>query len=459
MRISPVGPALLALAALVPPGRAGVPQAARPNVLFIAVDDLNTRLGCYGAPVRTPHIDELAARGVRFERAFCQFPLCNPSRTSLLTGRYPTQTGVLDNLKHFRDAFPDLLTLPQQFRAHGYVTARTGKIFHGGIDDEASWVEGGEKGAQRAPRTPQQAQAYRTQSDRWVAAEGPEEEQPDARTATRAIALLEKHRAAPFFLAVGFVKPHSPLIAPKRYFDLYDPARIALPPNFAPRVTLPEGVPAGVLGGNGDLFIQREATEEEARHMIRAYQACMSFVDAQVGRVIEALELLRLREKTVIVFFGDHGYHLGEKGKWSKHNSLYDTGTRVPLIVCAPGASVSGGRCARTVELIDLYPTLAEVCRLPRPAGVEGHSLAPLLKEPAAARAHPAYSVARSRPGLGLSVRTERHRYTQWEGGANGAELYDLESDPLEMSNLAADPAQADTLAAMKALLDRLPRR
>lgn len=303
------------------------------NVLFIASDDMRPELGCYGnSIVRSPNLDRLAARGVRFDRAYCQYPLCNPSRTSLLTGRYPTTTSVLDNNKYFRDLHPDWVSLPQHFRANGYATARTGKIYHGGIDDEPSWIEGGERGATRSARTAQQQQAQRQNSDRWASPDQ-EENQGDFRSATRAIELLEKLQGKPFFLAVGFSKPHSPLVAPKKYFDLHAEAQIPLPVDFAPRPLVPAGFPEVSLPKrNGDLFIDRDASELAAREMIRAYYACISFVDAQVGRVLDALDRLKLRDSTVVVFLGDHGYHLGEKGKWSKHNSLFEMGTRGPTL-------------------------------------------------------------------------------------------------------------------------------
>lgn len=447
---------VLLLAGLAAGGAAARAQAPRrPNVLFIAVDDLRPELACYGNPiVRTPNLDRLAAASVRFERAYCQAPLCNPSRASMLTGRYPTTTAVLDNQKYFRGALPGVVTLPQHFRQNGYAAVRTGKIFHGGIDDVPSWDEGGEAGMQRPARTPAQAATYQKQSDRWVAVEGAGENLTDSRTANRAVSLLEKYGAQaaekPFFLAVGFLKPHSPLIAPKRYFDLYDPEKIPLPPNYAPELKLPEGAPQGALTPNGDLFIRRPAPEAEAREMIRAYFACISYIDDQVGRVLEALDRLKLRENTIVVFFGDHGYHLGEMGKWSKHGSLYEVATRVPLMISAPG--VSGGAASpRPVGLIDVYPTLAELAGLPAPVGTEGHSLVSLLKNPQAEWGRPAYTYSRNRLGLGQSVRTEHLRFTAWETGP--AELYDYRRDPYERRNLAADPAYASVVEQMRKAL------
>jgi iduronate 2-sulfatase len=436
----------LVLAALPPAAAA----QARRNVLFIAVDDLRPELACYGNRiVKTPNLDKLAEQGVRFDRAYCQYPLCNPSRASLFTGRYPTSTGVMDNLKYFRDQIPDVVTLPQHFKQNGYVSARAGKQFHGGIDDEASWTEGYEPRQERMPRTPQQAADYRKTSDRWLAAPS-EENQGDYRTASRVIQLLEKHKDGAFFIAAGFAKPHSPLIAAKTYFDLYDPEKIPLPPGFSPTLKVPDGAPQGALTQNGDLFIQREPSEQEAREMIRAYYACVSQTDAQVGRILAALDRLGLREKTIVVFFGDHGYHLGEMGKWSKHNSLYEEGTRVPIIISAPDRA-RGKACLRTVELVDLYPTLIGLAGLTVPPGLEGQNLDPLLRDPSAKWDHPAYSYTRSRPGVGQSVRDERYRLTSWANG--GLELYDYEKDPVQRRNLAADPEYAPVVERMKKLL------
>ncbi len=434
-------------------------QARRPNVLFIAVDDLRPALGCYGnSLVHSPNIDALARRGVRFERACCQYPLCNPSRTSLLSGRYPTTTGVVDNLRNFRAEFPDMVTLPQLFRANGYVTARTGKIFHGGIDDPEAWTEGGEPPQPRRPRTPDEAVKYRETSDRWVAVEGAGHDLPDYRTASRALELAEKYKDRPLFLAVGFVKPHSAPIAPKQYFDLYDSARLPLPVDFAPRPTVGPGVPDVALPArNGDLFVGRDAEPNAAREMIRAYYACVSWMDAQVGRVLDGLGRLKLLDNTAVVLFGDHGYHLGEKGKWSKHGSLYEVAARVPLLISHHGFGSNGQTCGRTVELVDLYPTVAELGGLALPKGLEGQSLVPLLKDPKARWEHPAYTMAQRGNRLGVSVRTERFRYTQWDEAGEKAELYDHDADPHELRNLAGDPKNAATVKTLAALFRKLP--
>ena len=455
-------------------------KTPRWNVLFIATDDWRPEIACYGTTaIKTPNVDKLAARGVRFDRAYCQFPLCNPSRSSLLTGRYPTTTGVLDNIVFFRDAHPDWVTLPQHFKSQGYAVARTGKIFHGGMDDPKAWAEtldgrsgkkcgtGGGKSPTNVTAAPANAGQARPAkkgydpalSDRIVVLDGDGESHQDFDVAVHGIELLEKYCDQPFFIAVGFHKPHSPPTAPKRFFDLYDPADMQLPADFAPRPTVPDGFPAAsVPPRNGDLFINRDATPEAAREMIRAYHASASWVDWNIGRVLDALDQLKLADNTIIVFFGDHGYHLGEKGKWSKHGSLFEVGARVPLIICLPGAN--GQVCKRTVEFVDLYPTLTELCGLPQPAGLEGQSLAPLLADPQAAWSHPALTVANSRSGLGKSIRTERWRYSEWDDGRAGAVLFDHDQDPHEMKNLAADPRYAETVTELKSQLTRnLPAR
>jgi len=461
--------AIACLLALLPCGFLFLPMASpsvsstqRPkyNVLFIASDDLRPELGCYGNPIiKTPNIDQLATQGTRFERAYAQYPLCNPSRSSLLTGHYPTQTGVLDNLVWFRAKHPDYVSLPQHFKANGYAALRTGKIFHGGIDDADAWTEGGEPrnftGEAREPAvTPGVSRA--AQSDRIITLDGEGESNGDYRTATRAIQYLEKYKDQPFFLAVGFAKPHSPPTAPKKFFDLYDPAKMPLPPDFATRPAAPPGFPAiSIPPRNADLFIGRDASPAEAREMIRAYYASVSFMDAQVGRVIEALDRLNLREKTIIVFWGDHGYHLGEKGKWSKAYSLYEVATRVPLIIAAPGAKAQTS--PRTVQLLDMYPTLIELCGLKQSHGIEGHSLTPLLRNPNAAWNHPAFTVTLYQDKLGKSVRTERWHYAEWDDGQAGSMLFDHSNDPRELKNLANDAARAKTVQEMKNLLKQLP--
>ncbi len=439
-------------------------QAQKFNVLFIISDDLCPTLGAYGNMiVKTPNIDKLATQGVRFDRAYAQYPLCNPSRSSFLTGKYPTQTSILDNEYYFRALHPELVSITQHFKANGYATLRAGKVFHGGIDDTDSWTEGGEKrnftGAKRPPSNPEGAERV-SQSDRIVELNGEGESNGDYRDATRAIEYLEKYKDQPFFLAFGPSKPHSPPTAPKKFFDLYDASKIPLPSDFANRPAAPEGFPEiSIARRNTDLFIGRDASEEQAREMIRAYYASVSFMDAQVGRVLEALDRLKLREKTIVVFFGDHGYHLGEKGKWSKAYSLFDIAIRVPLIISMPNGKP--GVSPRTVGLLDLYPTLVEFCHLPQPyqapAKLEGNSLIPLLRNPNARWDHPALSLVQYGGKIGRSVRTERWHYVQWEEGKLGEMLLDTQKDPYEMKNLAGDPSYAKVVGEMRKLLKQIP--
>jgi iduronate 2-sulfatase len=475
-----LGLALLAL--LIPTANNSSAAAPKPkyNVLFLISDDLRPELGCYGnSIIKTPNVDSLAARGTQFDRAYAQFPLCNPSRTSMLNGRYPTQTGVMDNNAYFRTKHPDYVTLPQYFKKNGYATLRTGKIFHGGIDDQVSWTEGGEpvdpniinrppsavatgQGTREAddPDTSSQPKgpARVSASDRIVVLEDNGESFGDYKIATRAIDFLDRYQDKPFFLAVGFNKPHSPPTAPKKFFDLYDVNKIPLPVDFNTHPIAPAGFPdVSIPHRNADLFIGRDSPPDAAREMIRAYYASTSFMDEQVGRVLTELDRLKLRDRTIIVFWGDHGYHLGEKGKWSKAYSLWDIGLRVPLIIDVPGgkAQTTGG----VVELLDLYRTLADLSGLPQPEGIEGRSLAPLLRNPKLNWNYPAFAVVQFQGKFGESVRTARWHYVEWDEGRAGSMLLDGRSDLKELTNLAADPRQASTVQQMKTLLKQLPAK
>lgn len=449
---------LIAVAGLAVPA-AQQPAARKLNVLFIISDDLRTEIGSYGSRLaRTPNIDKLSGAGVRFERAYTQFPLCNPTRASMLTGRRPMVTGVLGNRTDFRAAHPDWITLPQLFKQNGYAAIRTGKVFHGGIDDAVSWTEGGDPGRPLAAETPAgQTGARARNSDRWIVLEGDGEKHGDYLTADRAIRHLRENKDRPFFLAVGFVKPHSPPAAPKKFYDLWNVDDIPLPVNFAPRPTVPEGFPkASIRPRNADLFIGRDASEREAKEMTRAYLASTAWMDWNVGRVVAELDALGLRDDTVVVFWGDHGYQLGERGKWSKAGSLFEQGTRTPFIVVAPGAKGNGRSTARVVENLDIYPTLAALCGLTPPPGIEGRSLVPLLNDPKAAWDHPAFSVW-SEDGKtlhGVAVRNERWRYAEFgPEGANGAMLFDEQADPHELTNLADDPKLAAVRKELSALV------
>lgn len=451
-----VGPFILAgieVGRLVNPGKA----AGKMNVLLIISDDMRTELGCYASTLaRTPNLDKLAATGVRFARAYCQFPLCNPSRASMLTGRHPSTMGVLGNRTWFGEKHPDIVSLPKHFKNSGYTSVRVGKIFHGGIDDTEAWsVDGqartlagvpkdGAVGKQIVPGPkPIDPDARDRKSDQWIVLEGDGSAHGDSKVADRTIRYLNEYKDRPFFIGCGFVKPHSPPEAPQWCYDLWDVSNIPLPPDFAPRPTVPEGFPAGsIRPKNSDLFIARDASPDAAREMIRAYLASSSFMDWNVGRVLAELDRTGLREKTIVVFWGDHGYQLGEKGKWSKAGSLWEQGTRTPLIICDPRGKSAGTASPRIVEMVDLYPTLVELCGLEQPAGLEGRSLLPLLETPGMPWDHPARTVW-SEDGKtlsGVTVRTEKWRFAEFFGRGAGTMLIDPAADPHEMTNLAGEP-------------------
>ncbi len=445
--------------------------AEKLNVLYIASDDLNNALGCYGHPlVKSPNIDRLAARGVRFDRAYCQFPLCNPSRTSFLTGLRPDQTSVLDNGKKFRDVVPKVVPLPQHFQQHGYYVARVGKLYHygvpnqigtDGLDDPASWQHVVNPRGRDKDDEPQifslvPGQFGGTLS--WLAADGTDAEQTDGRGAAAVINLLEQHKDQPFFIACGFYRPHTPYVAPKPYFGMYPLTKLTLAGGPADdRLDIPK--PA--LTVNPPHYGISETLQRDA---MQAYFASITFMDAQLGLVLDALDRLHLTEKTIVVFHSDHGYHLGEHGLWQKQ-SLFEESARVPLIVSAPGKSARGKGSPRLVELIDVYPTLAELCGLPVPTWLPGKSFAPLLEDPQQPWKPAALTQVRRGGGggnkkkaatpafNGYSLRTERYRFSTWADGVQGLELYDHDRDPQEYVNLANHPDHAATVAELKKLL------
>jgi iduronate 2-sulfatase len=425
---------------------------SKPNVLFIVVDDLNNSLGCYGhSVVKSPNIDRLAARGIRFSRAYCQFTICNPSRTSFLTGLRPDSTGILNNTTPFRSKLPDAVTLPQLFRKNGYFTARVGKVFHSAknMDDPQAWdVTSEPKGTLLGKKGQgRNLTGGRVRWCRWLAAEGDDEDQPDGQVAAEAIHLLEQHRRGPFFLAVGFHKPHDPFIAPKRYFDLYPLERLRPPKDPPDRsAELPQAIASG-WKAEFDRF-----TDRERREFMRAYYAGISFMDAQLGKIIAALDRLELWHNTIVVFFGDHGYHLGERGWWNK-NTLFELSARAPLIMVTPESKTAGKDCSRIVEFVDIYPTLADLCELPPPVNLEGTSFKPLLDDPELTWKKTAFTQVQRGGIAGRSVRTERWRYTEWDQGRQGVELYDHNTDAGEYYNLARDPRHTQTISKLRKLL------
>jgi iduronate 2-sulfatase len=450
----------LAVFALIPfLAGAALASASRPNVLFILSDDLRPDLSCYGSYVETPNLDRLAQRGTRFANAWVQYPLCNPSRTSMLTGRYPTTTGALTNRNDFRASYPDLVTLPQLFKNAGYQTLRFGKVYHGGADDPLSWTYGAERKAGVAVSSkPFDPDEHRRRSDKIIVLEGDGEEHQDYKVADTVIGKLREFAASKesFFMTCGFVKPHSPPTAPRKWFDSIPLNIIPLPRDFKPKADATPQFPAASITPSGDLFIGREASEAAAIEMIQAYQASVKWVDWNAGRVLDALRELGLDQNTIVVFWGDHGYHLGEKGKWSKHNSLFNLGLRVPLIMAVPGVS-KGETSPRVVQALDIFPTLAELCSLPAPAGLEGHSLVPLLRSPSAEWARPAYAVTYVDGKLHRAVRDERFLYADFDNGRAGAMLIDLKNDPYELNNCIDQAEFSDELQRMKKLLSFLP--
>jgi uncharacterized sulfatase len=448
---------ILAIVALE--GLAQTEQPRKLNVLLIAVDDLNNRLGCYGHPVvKSPNVDALARRGLRFDRAYCQYPVCNPSRASLMTGLRPDTTQVFSNTLHFRRSLPDAVTLPQLFRQQGYFTASLGKIFHRGqtiddvraeMDDPKSWDKAmyfkpTQRGSQGVGRNLTDG---RLAWCRWLAAEGDDEDQPDGQIAPEAIRLLEENRDKPFFIAVGFHKPHDPFVAPKKYFDLY-PLESLKPPTDPPDKT--PDVPLAIAGGFKAEFDR--FTDRDKREFMRSYYAGISFMDAQVGKLMNAMDKLKLWDNTIVVFFGDHGYHLGERNWWNK-STVFELSARAPLIVIAPPMKAKGRNCERLVEFVDIYPTLTALCGLPAPSNLEGVSFRPLLDDPTRAWKRAAFTQVQRGRVAGRSLRTERYRYTEWDDGKAGMELYDHQTDPDEYHNLANDPAHAKAVEEMKRLL------
>lgn len=442
-------------------------EARHMNMLFMISDDLNNVLGCYGHPfIKTPNVDRFAERSLQFDRTYCQFPLCNPSRSSMMTGLYPDETRVYNNKGLFRDRFPDIETMPQWFRRHGYTAARVGKLYHygvpkqigtDGLDDSASWDKvvnprGRDKDDEDKIFSLREGQFGGTLS--WLAAEGADEEQTDGIAATETIRLMEEYREQPFFLGVGFYRPHTPFVAPKKYFDLY-------PLDSIKPFPFPEDWDSSDPAFVNAKPEQRTMTDQQRREAAQAYYASITFLDAQIGRVLDGLERLGLGENTVVAFTSDHGYHLGEHGLWQKR-SLFEESARVPLLLSAPGMTTKGQVTKSLSELIDLYPTFADCCGLPIPEHCSGVSLKPCLTDPAANTKDIALTMDTRHVRendvrvefKGYSIRSDRWRYTEWDRGERGAELYDHESDSAEQTNLIDSEAHAPIIREMKRLLN-----
>jgi iduronate 2-sulfatase len=459
--------------------------AKKMNVLFIAVDDLRPELGCYGNNIiKTPNIDRIAARGIVFNHAYCQQAVCSPSRSSLLTGRRPDATKVWDLETHFRVALPDTVTLPQYFKNNGYYCFAFNKIYHHGFEDGLSWNEphwypsgqtvdtaptdptkrivknftGGVSEYLKAPMPPDNDKPNASKHGKGPKGNAFEislksdDQLPDGFTAATAITKLHelKAKSQPFFLAVGFIKPHLPFVAPKKYWDLYDPDKIPLPAIDH----LPEGAPAFAGHDNGELHAYANVPHgnpipaDFAKQLRHGYYAAISFTDHNVGRLLDALDAEGLADNTIIVLWGDHGWQLGDHGLWHKHTN-FELATRAPLLISVPNAKTAGQKCDAPVEFVDIYPTLAEICGLQSPEGLDGMSLKPFIENPAAPKQKIAISqyprnAGKDGPVMGYSIRDARWRCTFWRQ-RNGekivaTELYDETNDPAETVNLADKP-------------------
>ncbi len=447
------------------------------NVLFIAVDDLRPALSCSGdSYAKTPNIDAWAKRGTVFERAYCQQAVCSPSRSSLLTGCRPDTTKVYDLVTHFRDKIPDVVTLPQHFKDNGYHARGIGKIYHGGYNDEKSWSvpwEGpkakgfGPEGLKlmaklRADVKAAGGDVSKVRGLPFEAPEVPDAELNDGALAVRGGELLQelKNAKQPFFLAVGFTKPHLPFVAPKKYWDLYDPSKLPVAPTSAePPKDAPKFAPqfGGELRQYHNIPKSGPVPEETARNLVHGYYASVSFMDAQVGKLLAELDRLGLRENTVVILWGDHGWHLGDHGIWCKHTN-YELATRSALVMSVPGQKAPGQKTNALVEFVDIFPTLSAVCGLTPPKHLEGHSFAPLLDNaarPWKAAAFSQYPRASKDTGplMGYAIRTDRHRMVEWRKRNSNEvvayELYDHKTDPAEDTNIAGRPENKELVQTL----------
>ncbi len=447
----------------------------RPNVLLICIDDLKPRIGCYGDPLaQTPSMDRLAKQGVLFERAYCNQAVCSPSRNALLVGLRPQSLGIYDLPTNFRKGSPDAVSLPQHFKANGYFTQSFGKVFHvghGNTDDAASWSTESYKPKGRNYQLADNQKLVNskdgTKAAAFESADAPEELYNDWNIAQAAIeAMTEKSKSdQPWLMAVGFLKPHLPFVAPKKYWDLYDPNKIEL----AAYQQAPDGAPAYAPQNSGELRAysnmpnQGPIPDSLQRELIHGYLASVSFTDHQIGRLLSRLDQLGLTESTIVVLWGDHGWHLGDHGMWCKHSN-YEQATRIPVIVSAPGKA-QGAASKSMIESVDIYPTLCELAGIDTPSMLDGKSFAGVLDKPSQShRDHTIQVYPRSKQGvgqvLGRSIRTDRYRLVQWKAWdapeqSSDWELYDYQTDPLETKNLADQEPQV--VANMRELLASHP--
>jgi len=453
-----------------------LPAAAqpKPNVLFIAVDDLNHWVGhLAGHPnALTPNIDRLAARGVSFTRAYCSAPLCNPSRVSLMTGINPARSGVYGNMEKLRTHLPDAVTLPQYFRDHGYIAEGGGKIYHGrDAYDEDSWDQYFSANSAKRPRTPRPKNAPPDMWVNWGPTPLQDADMFDAQIADQVIAELGKTHEKPFFIAYGLTKPHMPWVVPEKYFDLHPLDSIALPPvidddladippfgrKLAAEVYDPSGAKNFAHPGGDHASVLKY---NQWKRAVQAYLATISFADAQIGRVLDALDRSPQADSTIVVLWGDHGWHLGQKEHWRKH-ALWEASTRTTLVIALPKdspaatstiATQRGAQCDRVVSLIDLYPTLLELAGLPPRRGLDGQSIAPLLEDPSLPWKRPALTTYGEN---NHSLRSSRYRYIRYQDETE--ELYDHLSDPNEWNNLADQNPTAEHRAVIEELAEHLP--
>jgi arylsulfatase A-like enzyme len=441
-------------------------DAERPNVLFIAVDDLRPELRCYGKPlIHSPNLDALASSGVLFERAYCMVPTCGASRASLMTGLRPSRTRFVTYLTRADEDAPGIATLNTHFKRNGYYTVSNGKVFHHREDAGAGWSEPAWRPtagsyrlkASQSVQGRRGAKGKRLRGPAYESSDSADNEYADGMIATKAVDDLRRlaDHDGPFFLAVGFMKPHLPFVAPKKYWDLYDPNAITLPENYR----VPSGAPDEAIHSSGELRAysgippKGPVSEQTARSLIHGYYACVSFADAQIGRVLDELERLELQDQTIVVLWGDHGWNLGDHTLWCKH-SCFESSMHAPLIIRAPGIN-GGTKTGALTEFIDLYPTLCDLAGIEKPSHLQGHSLVGLMNDPMA----PGKNAAIGRFQSGDTIRTDRYRFSEYTttGGAPVANmLYDHESDPLENENLAA---RSENLATVRSLSKELNTR